>query len=66
MGKFRTFSTNNLWVNLRALAALIEKKPLLFPSFVNPKVVDGKDVLQLETAMGSAIGSFKRRRNHNS
>ncbi|MBK7054518.1 MAG: UTP--glucose-1-phosphate uridylyltransferase [Leptospiraceae bacterium] len=60
MGKFRTFSTNNLWVNLRALASLIEKKPPSLSLIVNPKVVDGKDVLQLETAMGSAIGSFHK------
>lgn len=60
MGKFRTFSTNNLWVNLRALSSLIESKPPSLSLIVNPKVVDGKDVLQLETAMGSAIGSFQK------
>lgn len=60
MGKFRTFSTNNLWVNLRALAALMKEKTPSLSLIVNPKVVDGKDVLQLETAMGSAIGSFQK------
>lgn len=60
MGKFRTFSTNNLWVNLKALSKLIEKNPPSLSLIVNPKVVDGKDVLQLETAMGSAIGSFQK------
>ncbi len=60
MGKFRTFSTNNLWVNLKALSALMKEKTPSLSLIVNPKVVDGKDVLQLETAMGSAIGSFQK------
>jgi UTP--glucose-1-phosphate uridylyltransferase len=60
MGKFRTFSTNNLWVNLGALSALMKDKTPSLSLIVNPKVVDGIDVLQLETAMGSAIGSFHK------
>lgn len=60
MGKFRTFSTNNLWINLKALKEKIEKAPLKLSLIVNPKVVEGIEVLQLETAMGSAIGNFQR------
>ena len=60
MGKFRTFSTNNLWVNLKALSEKLEKGPLSLSLIVNPKVVEGKEVLQLETAMGSAIGNFQK------
>lgn len=60
MGKFRTFSTNNLWVNLRALSARLDKGLLNLSLIVNPKNVEGKDVLQLETAMGSAIGNFQK------
>jgi UTP--glucose-1-phosphate uridylyltransferase len=60
MGKFRTFSTNNLWINLRALARKMEEGPLSLSLIVNPKNVEGKDVLQLETAMGSAIGNFQK------
>ncbi len=60
MGKFRTFSTNNLWVNLRALNERLNKGLLNLSLIVNPKNVEGKDVLQLETAMGSAIGNFQK------
>jgi len=60
MGKFRTFSTNNLWVNLKALSERLNKGLLNLSLIVNPKNVEGKDVLQLETAMGSAIGNFQK------
>ncbi len=60
MGKFRTFSTNNLWINLKALKEKISQAPLKLSLIVNPKVVEGIEVLQLETAMGSAIGNFQR------
>lgn len=58
MGKFRTFSTNNLWINLKSLSKLLDEKIPNLSLIVNPKTVDEMDVLQLETAMGSAIGSF--------
>lgn len=60
MGKFRTFSTNNLWINLKALNSLLNEKLPSLSLIVNPKTVGGIDVLQLETAMGSAIGNFKK------
>ncbi len=60
MGKFRTFSTNNLWINLKALAKRMAEGPLNLSLIVNPKVVEGIEVLQLETAMGSAIGNFQK------
>lgn len=60
MGKFRTFSTNNLWVNLKTLSDRLDRGLLNLSLIVNPKNVDGKDVLQLETAMGSAIGNFQK------
>jgi UTP--glucose-1-phosphate uridylyltransferase len=62
MGKFRTFSTNNLWVNLKAIAKKMEEGDLTLSLIVNPKNVEGKDVIQLETAMGSAIGNFQKTR----
>ena len=58
--KFRTFSTNNLWINLSALKKRLGQGPLRLSLIVNPKIIDGKEVLQLETAMGSAIGSFEK------
>ncbi|MEM8488941.1 MAG: UTP--glucose-1-phosphate uridylyltransferase [Bacteroidota bacterium] len=64
--KHRYFNTNNLWINLEALAALIEKTEgiLGLPMIRNSKTVDPRDggstpVYQLETAMGAAIAVFE-------
>jgi UTP--glucose-1-phosphate uridylyltransferase len=60
MGKFRTFSTNNLWVNLRSLKKRWEQGSFRLSLIVNHKTVGGQDVIQLETAMGSAVGNFSK------
>ena len=59
------FHVNNLWVDLRALDALLRERDgvLGLPMIVNEKTVDPSDksspaVYQLETAMGAAIGVF--------
>ena len=59
------FHVNNLWVDLRALDALLRERDgvLGLPMIVNEKTVDPADksspaVYQLETAMGAAIGVF--------
>ena len=59
-------NTNNLWVDLRALARVLgEREGVLgLPLIVNRKTVDPGDkstpeVFQLETAMGAAIGVFE-------
>jgi UTP--glucose-1-phosphate uridylyltransferase len=64
--RHRFFNANNIWVNLRALKhALDERDGVLgLPMIVNRKTVDPNDssspaVLQLETAMGAAIGVFE-------
>lgn len=63
--RHRYFNTNNLWVNLRALAAVMEERDniLGLPMIRNEKTVDPGDsssppVYQIETAMGAAIGVF--------
>jgi UTP--glucose-1-phosphate uridylyltransferase len=63
--RWRWYNTNNLWIDLRALAgALAENDGVLeLPLIVNRKTVDPRDpqsppALQLESAMGAAIGSF--------
>ncbi len=63
--RHRYFNTNSLWLDLRALdAALRERGGVLpLPMIVNRKTVDPRDgdspaVIQLETAMGAAIGVF--------
>jgi UTP--glucose-1-phosphate uridylyltransferase len=63
--RHRYFNTNNLWINLKALAAVLEERDgvLGLPMIVNRKTVDPGDpsspaVYQLETAMGAAIDVF--------
>ena len=63
---WRYFNTNNLWVDLRALATALEENDgvLGLPMIVNRKTVDPGDkstpeVFQLETAMGAAVGVFE-------
>ena len=63
--RWRYYNTNNLWVDLRALSAALEEHDgvLELPLIINRKTVDPRDpdspaVLQLESAMGAAIGSF--------
>jgi UTP--glucose-1-phosphate uridylyltransferase len=63
---WRYFNTNNLWVELGALDALLERQRgvLELPLIANRKTVDPRDsdspqVIQLENAMGAAIGVFE-------
>jgi UTP--glucose-1-phosphate uridylyltransferase len=64
--RHRFFNANSIWVNLKAMKRALEgreKGVLGLPMIVNKKTVDPNDssspeVLQLETAMGAAIGVF--------
>jgi UTP--glucose-1-phosphate uridylyltransferase len=58
--RFRIFNTNNLWVNLEALATTLEDDSLNLPIIRNRKTIAGVPVIQFETAMGAAVGSFPR------
>jgi UTP--glucose-1-phosphate uridylyltransferase len=61
---WRYYNTNSLWLDLDALASsYADGGTLELPVIVNRKTVDPRDptstpVLQLESAMGAAIGSF--------
>jgi len=55
---FSVFNTNNLWWRLDALERLLQDGHLEMPMIVNPKRVAGVEVVQLEQAMGAAIGCF--------
>jgi UTP--glucose-1-phosphate uridylyltransferase len=63
--RWRWYNTNNIWIDLRALKELQtadEAAPEL-PLIVNHKTADPRDphstpVIQLESAMGAAIGSI--------
>lgn len=55
ISRYRYFNTNNIWLNLKEMS----DKKFILPLIVNPKTVEGVDVLQIETAMGAAISMFK-------
>lgn len=56
--KFKVFNTNNIWINLRHLRAQLEKGPLDLNVIINRKSISGKKIVQLETAIGSAVECF--------
>ncbi|UCE54919.1 MAG: UTP--glucose-1-phosphate uridylyltransferase [Desulfobacterales bacterium] len=63
--RYRYFNTNNIWINLKALKTLFDKKKTIhLPLILNPKSLDPRDkssppVYQIETAMGAAISLFE-------
>jgi UTP--glucose-1-phosphate uridylyltransferase len=65
VGRWRWYNTNNIWVDLRVLKDLQAADPAapVLPLIINRKTVDPRDpastpVIQLESAMGAAIGSI--------
>jgi UTP--glucose-1-phosphate uridylyltransferase len=56
--KFSIFNTNNIWINLVALEEKMQEGPLNLNVIVNRKTIQGKPVVQLETAIGSALDCF--------
>jgi UTP--glucose-1-phosphate uridylyltransferase len=63
--RWRWYNTNNIWIDLRALADLQAADPAApaLPLIINRKTADPRDpastpVIQLESAMGAAIGSI--------
>jgi UTP--glucose-1-phosphate uridylyltransferase len=66
VSRHRYFNCNTIWVDLRALRRTLSERGgvLGLPMIVNRKTVDPNDssspaVVQLETAMGAAIGVFE-------
>jgi UTP--glucose-1-phosphate uridylyltransferase len=60
--KFNVFNTNNLWVRLTELKRILDEaggQALDLDIIRNPKIVGTTEVLQLETAAGSAIRFFR-------
>lgn len=64
--KYKYFNTNNLWVRLDKLKDLLDETNGIvdLPLIQNKKTIDPRDpespqVIQMETAMGSVIASFK-------
>ncbi len=62
--RYRFFNTNNLWLELDRLADALEAHGgfLPLPMIRNRKDVHGRAVVQLESAMGAAIGVFRETR----
>jgi UTP--glucose-1-phosphate uridylyltransferase len=60
IGRFGYFNTNNLWVDLKALKALLARGDLNLPIILNRKHVCDTDVIQIETAMGAGVQCFDR------
>jgi UTP--glucose-1-phosphate uridylyltransferase len=62
---YRYFNVNSLWVDLQALASLLNQNGVIqLPMILNPKTVDPRNpdspaVYQIETAMGAAISLFE-------
>ena len=56
--KFSVFNTNNIWINLLALEKKLKEKPLNLNVIVNEKKIRGNPIVQLETAIGSALDCF--------
>ncbi len=65
IGRHTTFASNNIWLDLDVLARHLDERDgvLGLPIIVNRKTVDPSDktstkVIQIETAMGTAIETF--------
>jgi UTP--glucose-1-phosphate uridylyltransferase len=59
VARFDIFNTNNMWVSLPLLKEALDKDVLVLDVIKNHKVLNGRAVVQLEAASGSAIQSFK-------
>ncbi|MBF0359835.1 MAG: UTP--glucose-1-phosphate uridylyltransferase [Oligoflexia bacterium] len=63
MKKFESmpsFNTNNMIMEVDALIERMSKEGVRTSMIVNPKIVEGKQVIQLESAIASAIEGFER------
>ena len=63
--KHRFFNTNSLWIDLRAMEKVFVANGMMpLDLILNPKTLDPRDskspaVIQIETAMGSAVSAFE-------
>ncbi|OQR76228.1 UTP--glucose-1-phosphate uridylyltransferase isoform 1 [Tropilaelaps mercedesae] len=59
--KFKIFNTNNLWISVSKIKEVVENRTLTMEIIVNHKLLDsGINIIQLETAAGSAIKDFNQ------
>jgi len=58
--KFKIFNTNNIWMNISSIIHLIESNEMKINEIIpNKKNINGKKIIQLETAIGTYISNFK-------
>ncbi|MSR89225.1 MAG: UTP--glucose-1-phosphate uridylyltransferase [Candidatus Margulisbacteria bacterium] len=60
VSQFPYFNTNNIWVRLDSLKKLLLSGDLQLPLILNSKMCEGEAIIQLESAMGAAIGCFEK------
>lgn len=56
--KFKIFNTNNLWININEMERLVLNDELKCRIIENKKMLNGKPIIQLETACGDGIQFF--------
>ncbi|XP_030765093.1 UTP--glucose-1-phosphate uridylyltransferase isoform X2 [Sitophilus oryzae] len=57
---FKFFNTNNLWIKLSAIQRVVREDSLNLEIIVNNKILEkGLNIIQLETAVGAAMKSFR-------
>lgn len=56
--KFKIFNTNSIYINLKILKRKMENGGLNLDIIENKKIIKGETIIQLETAIGSAIKYF--------
>jgi UTP--glucose-1-phosphate uridylyltransferase len=54
---FPYFNTNNLWIKLDKID-IFEKENMPLYVISNPKIVDGRSLIQLESVVGMAFSNF--------
>lgn len=58
--KFKFFNTNNLWIKLDSIVNVLNEGSIDFEIIVNHKILgNNTSIIQLETAVGAAMKSFK-------
>lgn len=58
--KFKFFNTNNLWIKLDSIVNVLNEGSIDLEIIVNNKILDNNlSIIQLETAIGAAMKSFK-------
>jgi UTP--glucose-1-phosphate uridylyltransferase len=58
--RYSYFNTNNFWIDLASLKNVMDERRMQLPVIQNKKIINDIDIIQIETAMGSALSCFDR------